>query len=215
MKKETLQRGVNRKSCDKNSRKTCTNCKYRKVIRSWKKEYSSRICDLSKLYLFPVNRAPTVSCVPRYFNDISEVFQLRFDCISRIAHAPPDTAFHIEKEHASGMDLRTVWYAWYYPVFRFGLVLLAFAYASVGFDGSPMLKQNGSQRVYRRYSVCRDVELTINRCGLIIKWFFEHIVRCTTFSMSCRGSKIDICAVNGLVENIRIECRKIRSIRND
>lgn len=67
------------------------------------------------------------------------------------------------------MDLRTVWYAWYYPVFRFGLVLLAFTYASVGFDGSPMLKQNGSQRVYRRYSVCRDVELTINRCGLIIK----------------------------------------------
>lgn len=63
-------------------------------------------------------------CIPRYFNDISEVFQLRFDCISRIAHAPPDTAFHIEKEHASGMDLRTVWYAWYYAVFRFGLVLL-------------------------------------------------------------------------------------------
>lgn len=33
--------------------------------------------------------------------------------------------------------------------------------------------------------------------------------------MSCRESKIDICAVNGLVENIRIECRKIRRTRKN
>lgn len=41
----------------------------------------------------PVNRGPTTTnitpCIPRYFNDISKVFQLRFDCISRIAHRIP------------------------------------------------------------------------------------------------------------------------------
>lgn len=68
----------------------CTYCsKYPEITKIMKKkEYphncaNSILSTCSRLIVVPTALQPRI---PRYFNDISKVFQLRFDRISRIAH---------------------------------------------------------------------------------------------------------------------------------